>query len=812
MGLAEESSELPRLHLRHKSSSNKLFHAQIFNDYQRPVSRSHGILCANRTTVGESRSLVVIRRFLADARGNAVGNYALIGLFVGAVAMLTAPYIGEGLNANVQDAAHANATATPGPSGSVVEGAGSDVALGTGEAWTNIAASGVTAEGGNYGEAPDYPTGGFPWNVVKGALIVGAVVVVLALGGGPLLALGAAALLATGLELGECATGNGPCSDALDPWEALARMPVDLITIATDAEARQAMIDGFTEDPWGFVYNGFKDMAEGCFGEGDSGQCMNVAASFAGPGAASRWAASKLLLRYGGTNAARVGNFLANGPIRSGRTALGSRFRARGIDNFGVEALEGGVLSSAWGRLRNRGHVDVNGTASATSGAHELGLEELGLPPPGGFKPGDVVPAENLTAAMSTAEGVLLELGWKSDLPPVSVDLFEATDAARGRPTLDGAHGNRPGWWDIDTHGAPGGTLTQGNASGTAADVYQSMLEHGYRGGPVRLLACNAATCGPMGNPAAIQELADLTGFPVVGANSTVGVGSTIEAFDGGQWMTAMPTHFADDFGFRLSDVDIEAGRRARPAFDGEAEIGMNTTVADFDSLPANQDWVRVIGVESVDDFTGIDLTDRVRPGGIAEIQTSSPATASQIAARLGEFESVARVDVVGENVIVVLQRSRQHGASLNFDQLDSWDVDISDERFPEMVFAPIAGDDIALRSTTDLPPAPRSAATPLRQVTSSIDESSRLVREAERAGRSHQASLDSLTSQLQAGNLDPGIGSRPIGGGISEARARDGARVYFREGRDGAIEILGKSNKGNQDRVINEVLRVFGD
>jgi len=66
------------------------------------------------------------------------------------------------------------------------------------------------------------------------------------------------------------------------------------------------------------------------------------------------------------------------------------------------------------------------------------------------------------------------------------------------------------------------------------------------------------------------------------------------------------------------------------------------------------------------------------------------------------------------------------------------------------------------------------------------------------------------LTEQLAAENTNPGIGKNPIGHGISEARSRDGARFYFRQTSEG-IEILGKSTKVNQQKVIDEVLRVFG-
>jgi len=92
----------------------------------------------------------------------------------------------------------------------------------------------------------------------------------------------------------------------------------------------------------------------------------------------------------------------------------------------------------------------------------------------------------------------------------------------------------------------------------------------------------------------------------------------------------------------------------------------------------------------------------------------------------------------------------------------------------------------------------------------SRIKESPRLVKLDEQTGRSHQPSIDHLTKELGKGNLNPGIGTKPIGKGISEARARDGARVYFRE-VDGKVEVLGKSHKGNQAEVIKEVLKVFG-
>jgi putative component of toxin-antitoxin plasmid stabilization module len=96
------------------------------------------------------------------------------------------------------------------------------------------------------------------------------------------------------------------------------------------------------------------------------------------------------------------------------------------------------------------------------------------------------------------------------------------------------------------------------------------------------------------------------------------------------------------------------------------------------------------------------------------------------------------------------------------------------------------------------------------KKITSRIKESNKLIREAEKAGKSNQAGLDKLTAQLQAGNMNPGIGTKSIGHGIYEARGRDGARVYFKE-ENGVIEVLAKSNKANQQSVIDELYNLYG-
>ena len=85
------------------------------------------------------------------------------------------------------------------------------------------------------------------------------------------------------------------------------------------------------------------------------------------------------------------------------------------------------------------------------------------------------------------------------------------------------------------------------------------------------------------------------------------------------------------------------------------------------------------------------------------------------------------------------------------------------------------------------------------------IKENPALIREAQRAGRDQDAqrSLNNLVEQLSLGNRNPGIGTENVFKDVYELRGKNHARVYYHE-VDGKIEILGKSVKSNQQKVIN--------
>ena len=97
-----------------------------------------------------------------------------------------------------------------------------------------------------------------------------------------------------------------------------------------------------------------------------------------------------------------------------------------------------------------------------------------------------------------------------------------------------------------------------------------------------------------------------------------------------------------------------------------------------------------------------------------------------------------------------------------------------------------------------------------LIEIESKIKEDSRLVGFAEDAGKDKkiQRDLNGLIEQLGLGNESPGTGTKTLFKGVKEARARSGARVYFRK-KNGKIEILAKSNKNPKDqKAVIKILR----
>ncbi|MEW1689323.1 polymorphic toxin-type HINT domain-containing protein [Streptomyces sp. NPDC091263] len=97
--------------------------------------------------------------------------------------------------------------------------------------------------------------------------------------------------------------------------------------------------------------------------------------------------------------------------------------------------------------------------------------------------------------------------------------------------------------------------------------------------------------------------------------------------------------------------------------------------------------------------------------------------------------------------------------------------------------------------------------------LTSAIHDDPLLVKAAKKAGKNEdaQADLDAMQKRLGEGNMNPGLGNGSLPGtGISYARSRNGARLFFRNTESG-VQIVGKSSKANEDAVIARLKRIYG-
>lgn len=97
-------------------------------------------------------------------------------------------------------------------------------------------------------------------------------------------------------------------------------------------------------------------------------------------------------------------------------------------------------------------------------------------------------------------------------------------------------------------------------------------------------------------------------------------------------------------------------------------------------------------------------------------------------------------------------------------------------------------------------------------RITSVIHDDSLLVKAAEAAGKNQvvQRDLDNMIARLADGNLNQGIGSSYLTGtDVSYLRSSNGARLFFRN-VDGGIQIVAKSSKANEDKVIARLLQLY--
>lgn len=97
------------------------------------------------------------------------------------------------------------------------------------------------------------------------------------------------------------------------------------------------------------------------------------------------------------------------------------------------------------------------------------------------------------------------------------------------------------------------------------------------------------------------------------------------------------------------------------------------------------------------------------------------------------------------------------------------------------------------------------------QQITSLVKNDAnilKLARETFKGNASLRAEANGLLKSVSLGNMNPGKGSKFLFKNVHEFRGAN-VRIYFRN--NNGIEILGYSNKGNQQTVINQLKRIYG-
>jgi hypothetical protein len=104
-----------------------------------------------------------------------------------------------------------------------------------------------------------------------------------------------------------------------------------------------------------------------------------------------------------------------------------------------------------------------------------------------------------------------------------------------------------------------------------------------------------------------------------------------------------------------------------------------------------------------------------------------------------------------------------------------------------------VAGSEIESTAAAELQ-LPRAVGADVDiSLTSKINQSSYAMKTAESLSEAAQRDVDSLLSQLKAGNANPGIGTRALGKGFFELRGRNAGRVIIKQTSASSFDIVGK-------------------
>ncbi|MFI6931015.1 hypothetical protein [Streptomyces sp. NPDC050287] len=223
-------------------------------------------------------------------------------------------------------------------------------------------------------------------------------------------------------------------------------------------------------------------------------------------------------------------------------------------------------------------------------------------------------------------------------------------------------------------------------------------------------------------------------------------------------------------------------------------------------------DWIKQNGSSILLEFIGVEDAKRCFGSGDIESCLWTAVNAGSIVVGVGKFPALGKAIIkVSSGIGKFLDDAVQ--AKHTLDRLRKLLETLRKGKAPAQCLLSLADDVLGFAPASAARGKSLAAAAAAKFcMKSAIGKDKRLSDLAELSTRNQkvQADLDGLFRKLMEGNLTPGIGSGSLPNGISYARTKDGARLFFRKLGD-TIEIVGKSDKKYEPKVIARLKELYG-
>ncbi|MFJ8105823.1 hypothetical protein [Streptomyces sp. NPDC096132] len=223
-------------------------------------------------------------------------------------------------------------------------------------------------------------------------------------------------------------------------------------------------------------------------------------------------------------------------------------------------------------------------------------------------------------------------------------------------------------------------------------------------------------------------------------------------------------------------------------------------------------DWIKQNGAAILLEFIGVEDAKRCFGTGDVESCLWTAVNAGGIIVAVGKFPALGKAIIkVSSGVGKFLDDAAQ--AKHTLDRLRKLLETLRKGQAPAQCLLSLADEVLGLAPAATARGRSLAAAAAAKYcMKSAIRKDKRLKDLAELSTKNQQVQddLHSMFRKLMEGNLKPGIGTGSLPNGISYARSKNGARLFFRKLGD-TIEIVGKSDKKYESKVIARLKELYG-